>query len=228
MPGFSTTTTCPRTGYTDGSGTRSRAPIPVQFTMTGASIAASDVTGETSIVPPRAPYRVRRYSRYTGIVTTGAVYRQPETMPSGSSDGASSRMSGTRFSQSSGDAGDAATSYPLTCRIPADGSTASDDSTLSPAADHEYVRSGGPHRTGPQIAPAATDVVPGPSPAVTIRVDSPASASEMAVVSPTTPAPATTASACVMPPTLPGRVRRGRRRPRGRASAACPIAAAPA
>ena len=37
IPGFSTTTSCPRTGRTDGSGTSSRAASPVQLTTTGAS-----------------------------------------------------------------------------------------------------------------------------------------------------------------------------------------------
>ena len=37
-PGFSAITTWPRTGLTDGSGTKSRAPAPVQFTITGAEL----------------------------------------------------------------------------------------------------------------------------------------------------------------------------------------------
>ena len=63
MPGFSTTTTCPRTGTTDSSGTSARAPIPVQFTTTGASTEASDGTVAYSTVPPRPAYRLSRYSR---------------------------------------------------------------------------------------------------------------------------------------------------------------------
>ncbi len=69
MPGLRTTTTWPRTGTTSGSGTRSRAPTPVQFTTTGASSddagdsrdrGGSDVTAETSTVPPAASYRASR------------------------------------------------------------------------------------------------------------------------------------------------------------------------
>ena len=63
MPGFSTTTTCPRTGTTDSSGTRSRAPLPVQFTTTGAATAASDATVSTVTEPPSAAYLASRYSR---------------------------------------------------------------------------------------------------------------------------------------------------------------------
>ena len=44
MPGFSATTTCPRTGTSDSSGTSDLAPIPVQFTTTGASTDASEGT----------------------------------------------------------------------------------------------------------------------------------------------------------------------------------------
>jgi hypothetical protein len=73
-------------------------------------------------------------------------------------------------------------------------SAVNSDSTSRPVRAHSSVRSGGPHRTGPQIAPAATEVVSDGKAAVTTRVVSPASASEMAVVSPTTPAPTTTAS----------------------------------
>ena len=73
MPGFSTTTTCPRTGTSDSSGTSERAPIPVQLTTTGAATDSSDVTVRASTVPPRHVYRCSRCSRYTGMLTAGAV-----------------------------------------------------------------------------------------------------------------------------------------------------------
>ena len=52
------------------------------------------------------------------------------------------------------------------------------------------------------MAPAATEVTADGGSAATTRVDSPASASEMAVVKPTTPAPTTTMSTAVMNPTV--------------------------
>jgi len=200
MPGFRTTTTCPRTGTTAGSGTSDRAPTPVQFTTTGAPGPDSEATGSISIEPPSDSNRRTRYSRYTGIVTTGAVYRHPETNPDGSSPAASSRRSGSRSSQSGGAASFEESSRPLTCRTPVAGSSANAEKTASPARDHSRHRSAGPHSTGPHTAPAATDVVrPGGS-AATTRTASPASASEIAVVSPTTPAPTTTASAAALMP----------------------------
>ncbi|HEU0317772.1 MAG TPA: hypothetical protein VFR49_10610 [Solirubrobacteraceae bacterium] len=52
MPGFSTTTTCPRTGTRSASGTSERAAIPVQLTTTGAATDASDATVPAVTVPP--------------------------------------------------------------------------------------------------------------------------------------------------------------------------------
>ena len=60
MPGFSTMTTCPRTGTSASSGTSERAPIPVQLTTTGAASEPSDVTACTVTVPPRLAYRRSR------------------------------------------------------------------------------------------------------------------------------------------------------------------------
>src|ERR1700743_1864377 len=159
MPGFSTTTTCPRTGISDSSGTRARAPVPVQFTTRGAATSASDVTVPAAPAPPRPSYRRSRYSRNTGMFTAGAVYRQPVTNPAGNSPGPSRRMSGSRSVHAGGTAGDAQTSRPDSWCTPAAGSPASADSTSSPVRAHAWHRSGGPHRTGPQIAPAAADVV---------------------------------------------------------------------
>jgi hypothetical protein len=46
----------------------------VQFTTIGApGRSASDITGAISMRPPARSNRCRRYSRYSGIVTTGAV-----------------------------------------------------------------------------------------------------------------------------------------------------------
>ena len=63
MPGFSTTTNCPRTGRTDASGTSSRAPSPVQLTTTGASTSAKEATVRVSITPPAARNRSRSHGR---------------------------------------------------------------------------------------------------------------------------------------------------------------------
>ena len=97
-PGSRTTTTCPRTGTTDSSGTSDRAPIPVQFTTTGAATEASDVTvRRDSTLPPRPSYRRSRYCRYTGMLTAGAVYDQPDENPAGSSAAAETPQVGSRL-----------------------------------------------------------------------------------------------------------------------------------
>src|SRR5580693_6624422 len=137
------------------------------------------------------------------MVTTGAVYRQPDANPGGSSSASSSRWSASRSSHSGGESTSSETSRPLTCRTPAPGSSASLESTDRPTAAQSRHRSAGPHNTGPQTAPAAADVVVAVGSAVTTRVASPASASEIALVSPTTPAPTTTASTALMPSTVP-------------------------
>jgi hypothetical protein len=134
-----------------------------------------------------------------GMVITGAVYHHPDANPEGSSSAGHIRKSAKRPAQSGGSSGDTDTSRPWTGRIAAAGSSASSASTDKPTEAHERHRSGGPHRTGPQIAPAATEVVSDGGDAVTTRVERPASASEMAVVRPTTPAPTTSASTAVMP-----------------------------
>ena len=63
-PGFSATTTWPRTGVTDGSGTKSRASAPVQFTITGAVLCstawASEASGATVSCPPARRSRLAR------------------------------------------------------------------------------------------------------------------------------------------------------------------------
>src|SRR5258708_25664585 len=131
------------------------------------------------------------------MFTAGAVYAQPETEPGGRSPGPSSRVPGSRVSQPGAVAWCGDTSRPVMTCTPESGSPASPDSIASPVCDQARQRCGGPQRTGPQMAPAAADVGAGGGAAVTTRVDSPASASEIAVVSPTTPAPTTTASTSV-------------------------------
>ena len=66
-PGFSAITTWPRTGLTDRSGTKSRAPAPVQLTITGAVACrttwASESSGAAVSWPPARRSRPARYSR---------------------------------------------------------------------------------------------------------------------------------------------------------------------
>src|SRR5262249_49485527 len=62
---------------------------------------------------------------------------------------------------------------------------------------HARTRSTGSTRYGPHIAPAATDVVSRGGSAVQIRTRRPASARQIAVVRPDTPAPITRASTSV-------------------------------
>ena len=136
MPAFSTTTTWPRTGTRSSSGTSERAPIPVQFTTTGAATAPSDVTACAATVPPRPSYRRSRYSRYTGMLTAGAVYPQPEANPSGRSPGPSTRKSSSMSVHGGGEVTVEHTSRPDTGCTPVPDSPASADSTSSPVRAH--------------------------------------------------------------------------------------------
>ena len=92
-------------------------------------------------------------------MTIGAVYRQPEANPSGNSPADSIRCPGSSEIHPGGVAGVIATSMPLTCRIAAAGTAACSDSTARPTRAHSIARADAPVRTGPQIAPAANDVV---------------------------------------------------------------------
>src|SRR3984957_11838930 len=83
---------------------------------------------------------------------------------------------------------------PLTMRTPVPGSAASLDRTSSPVRPQARPRPGGPTRTSPQTAPAATEVVRSGGAAVLIVTLSPASARLIPVVRPHTPAPITSAS----------------------------------
>ncbi len=194
MPGFSATTTCPRTGTTAGSGTSVRAPTPVQFTTTGAATEASDVTVPADTDPPSPSYRRSRYSRYTGMFTAGAVYCQPETNPVGQVAGAKDAhvWQQARPRRRLGEL--RADLAPRQLVHPGGGLAGQRGQHAEPGPRPRVAPFGGPQRTGPQIAPAAADVVAAGGAAVITRVASPASASETAVVSPITPAPTTTAS----------------------------------
>lgn len=78
-PGFSTTTSCPRTGRIPASGTRWAAPSPVQLTTARAPSAASasDVTVRRSTRPPAASSRPSSQVRCAGDVQ----HRQPGPQP---------------------------------------------------------------------------------------------------------------------------------------------------
>src|SRR5271156_4657078 len=91
------------------------------------------------------------------------------------------------------------TSRPLAIRTPVPGSAASLVRASRPTWPQRRTRSGGPTLTGPQTAPAATDVVCSGRASVLIATLSPASARQMPVVSPLTPAPTTRTS---MPTTV--------------------------
>ena len=76
MPGLAAITTCPRTGTTAGSGTRSWAAAPEQLTIDRGRAGQPGQRGDRRTprgVPPARSNLVRRYSRYTGMVASGAV-----------------------------------------------------------------------------------------------------------------------------------------------------------
>jgi hypothetical protein len=85
-------------------------------------------------------------------------------------------------------------SWPVTIRTPVPGSVASLDRTSSPVRPHPAVRPGGPTRVSPQTAPAATEVLRSGGAAVRMVTLSPASARQIPVVRPLTPAPITRTS----------------------------------
>ena len=91
------------------------------------------------------------------------------------------------------------TSRPLAILTPVPGSAASLASASSPTWPQRRTRSGGPTLSRPQTAPAATDVVRSGRSSVLIVTLSPASARQIPVVSPMTPAPTTRTS---MPTTV--------------------------
>jgi hypothetical protein len=83
---------------------------------------------------------------------------------------------------------------PLASRTPVPGWPASPASVPSVSAHHSATRSLSSTRCGPQIAPATADVVCAGGLAAWMTTDRPASARQMAVVRPATPAPITRAS----------------------------------
>src|SRR5271165_107369 len=140
------------------------------------------------------------------MLTTGAVYRQPETNPGGSSLSRQSRTSPRRSIQSGGSAGTRDSSRPASDRIPVAGSFSRSRSTSRLVRAHSRIRWAGPAMTGPQTAPAAADVDAPGGAAVRIPTRRPDSARQMAVVRPTTPAPITRTSSSLppMPPDVSG------------------------
>ena len=128
------------------------------------------------------------------MVSTGAVYRQPATNPSGSSAAAQYRKAGISADQPGGSAGWRQASVPDAIRTPVPGSPARSRSVSRPARYHAATRPLSSTRCGPQIAPAATEVVSSGSRAARTVTARPASARQIAVVRPHTPAPITRAS----------------------------------
>ncbi len=124
------------------------------------------------------------------MFTAGAVYCQPDDEPLGQLAGAkdAARLAAGPSTPAARRT-PSQTSRPVSWCTPAPGSPASADSTLSPVRAHASQRSGGPQRTGPQIAPAAADVVAAGGAAVITRVASPASASEIGGRQPDHPGP---------------------------------------
>src|SRR5207253_9632679 len=86
-------------------------------------------------------------------------------------------------------------SMPETIRTPVPDLSARFWNSLNDRWLHFMTRSLGSTRYGPQIAPAAIDVVSAASAAVRMRTARPASARQIPVVSPETPQPMTSASA---------------------------------
>ena len=196
IPGFSTTTNCPRTGRTDGSGTSSRAPSPVQLTTTrAASTAARSVTVRVSTVPPAATNRSPQPAQMDRHVDQ----RQPRPQPArtlGQLLGASpSRSPATRAAHGPERV------QPLTGVYARDHAYAR---LVGPgrqllvhaqeASAHSPASSSGSIRYGHHSAPATADVVRSAGSRVHTRTRRPLSARTTAVVSPMTPPPTTITS----------------------------------
>src|SRR5579859_3043626 len=145
------------------------------------------------------------------MCASGAVYRQPLANPAGRSParhGLASRPS----SQSGGTGGPAAPPparlagaltggggprvpcTPVTGRTPVAGSAASSRSTARVSRPHRVTRALSSTRCDPQIAAATEDVVSAGGAAARMTTRAPASARQIAVVSPVTPAPTTRTS----------------------------------
>ena len=202
-PGFSTMTTWPRIEVSAGSGTRSCAPLPVQFTITGAPDSAAAWprvrTGPTWTRPPdrREPgQQVVQVGRHAddrrGVPPArcearrqAARRRRPDLAERGKWPGpvrAAGRGAGRLGPADQPDA------PPALARRPVAGST----SRVS--AHHRRTRSLSSTRCGPQIAPATAEVVCAGRWAVRMATARPSSARHTAVVSPMTPAPRTRTS----------------------------------
>ena len=128
------------------------------------------------------------------MVSTGAAYCQPSTNPPGSSAAAHRRKSGISSDQPGGSAGWRQASVPRTIATPVPGWPARSRSVSRPALAHAATRPPSSTRCGPQIAPATAEVVSSGSRAARIVTAKPASARQIAVVRPHTPAPITSTS----------------------------------
>src|SRR5260221_11474846 len=136
----------------------------------------------------------------------GAASRQPLAYPAGSSAGSHGLGPSSALIQSNGSAcrtADAA--RPVARRTPVAGLATISSSLAMVRLPHLLTRSSIPTRCGPQIAPAAAEVVRcGRSAAATVTA-SPASARQIAVVRPEIPAPMTRTSGSprvTLPPVL--------------------------
>src|SRR4030088_676171 len=127
--------------------------------------------------------------------TIGAASRQPVTYPAGSSAGSHGLGPSSELIQSKGSACCAAdTVMPLARRTPVAGSALISTSLDMVRLPHRATRSSIPTRCGPQIAPAAAEVVRSGGSAAATATVRPASARQIAVVRPDTPAPITRTS----------------------------------
>src|SRR5215470_7850478 len=133
--------------------------------------------------------------------TSGARYLQPEANPPGRLPAGHAVAPSSRR-QSRGSAAAAAAprgvprvaSTPVAIRTPVAGSAANSRNRARVATPHRAARGLSSTRCGPQIAPATEEVVSAGGAAVMITTRAPDSARQTAVVSPLTPAPATSTS----------------------------------
>ncbi len=125
------------------------------------------------------------------MVTTGAANRHPAANPAGISWRAQSRKPARPVTQSGGPSCLRDAWRPVSVRTAAAGSAVSSSRRARVMSAQLAARSSMPTRCGPQIAPAAAEVVWPAGTAAAICTIAPASARQTAVVSPDTPAPIT-------------------------------------
>src|ERR1035438_4413161 len=127
--------------------------------------------------------------------TTGALNLQPVAYPAGTGPAGCGGCPSTVLIQSGGSCREFLdASMPASSRTPVAGLSSISSSLASVTVVHRTTRSSIPTRCGPQSAPAAAEVVACGGAAACTPTASPASARQMAVVRPETPAPMTTAS----------------------------------